>query len=165
MRLASCAASAVCAAALCLHRQVEELEVLVGSALGGKPGDLRLEHEPRLEPLQDRLDAERGDEEAPVDLELDEAVAREPAKRLADRATRDPELVGELALADPRPGHEHAADDHRANLVVGEADDGAGPATGERTGKGSGSGAVDIRCSNLLSWRRPGRKRMMGPEP
>ena len=69
-----------------------------------------------------------GDEEAAVDLEVDEAVAREPAERLAHRAARDAERCRRARPGARRePGARRARDDQRADLVVGEADDRADP--------------------------------------
>ena len=146
---------------LCSDRAAQRLEVRLVSPLRCEPGDAGLEQEPRLEPLEHVLEPDVGDEEAPVDLEVDEAVAREPPQRLAHRAARDAERVRELGLADPRPGPERAVDDHRAELVVGEPDDGA---DAERAGARLAHAplpvelcpGVDIRCSNLL-YRRTTR--------
>ena len=60
-------------------RLPHQREIAVGAPLRREPGDLRLEHEPGLEPVAHVVEADLGDEEATVDLELDEAVAREPA--------------------------------------------------------------------------------------
>ena len=115
-------------------RLPHQLEIRLGAPRRCEPGDLGLEHEPRLEPLADVVEPDLGDEEAAVDLELDEAVAGEPAQRLAHRAARDPEPVGELALAEPRARRERARDDQRADLVVGEADDRADAQRRRRAG-------------------------------
>ena len=72
----------------------------VGAPLGSESGDLGLEHEPYLEALAHLTEPEIGDEEAAVDLELDEPVPGQTAQRLAYRAARDAELVCELALAE-----------------------------------------------------------------
>jgi hypothetical protein len=77
-----------------------------------------------LEALEDALGADARDEEPAVDLERDEPVAGEPPQRLADRAARDAEGVRKLRLTDARARREPPVDDHRAELVVHQPDDG-----------------------------------------
>ena len=131
-RLASCAASDVRAASSASI--VSSIASRSGSECrrSRKPCDPRLEHETSLEPVTDVAETGVGDEEAPVDLELDEPVARKPPQRLAHRATRDAEAAGELGLAESRSRRERAGDDQRADLVVGEPDHGVHPQGGRR---------------------------------
>ena len=51
---------------------------------------------------QHAVETEVGDEEAAVDLELDQAVAGQPPQRLPHRASRDAQLLGELRLTETR---------------------------------------------------------------
>ena len=134
-RLASCAAAADGAARSSSTDSLQRRQVVVGAPLGGQPGDERLEQQARLEPLEDAVETEVGDEEAAVHLEGDEPVAGEPTKRLAHRAARDPEGLGDLRLAHAGARSEPPVDDHRADLVVGEPDD---RAHAERGGEADG---------------------------
>ena len=97
-----------------------------GASLRGQPGDrpARARGVPRAGRGRRRA-PESATKKPAVDLELDEPVARQPPECLAHGAARDAEAVGELGLAEPRTGRERAADDQRADLVVGEPDDGA----------------------------------------
>ena len=83
-----------------MNRRAHQCEIAVVATGCREPRDLRLEGEPRLEPLANVVEPGIGNEEAAVDLEDDETVAREPAERLAHRAARDPETVRELPLCE-----------------------------------------------------------------
>ena len=107
------------------HPTPQLVQVGVVPPLGGKPRNAGLEQEPRLETLEHALEADVRDEEAAIDLEVDETVAREAAQRLPHRAAGDTESVRELRLTDARPGLEPSVDDPCAELVVGQLDDGA----------------------------------------
>jgi len=67
-------------------RRAHRIEVGVSSSRSGESCDLRLECEPRFEPVAHVVEPLLGDEEPAVDLEVDEPVAREPAQGLAHRA-------------------------------------------------------------------------------
>ncbi len=89
-----------------LDRRPHPPEIRVGTTARGEPCDLRLESEARLEPLAHVVEPDLRHEEPPVDLELDEAVAGEPAQRLTHRAAGDAEPVCQIALREPRTGSE-----------------------------------------------------------
>ena len=72
---------------------------------GREPGDLGLEREPRLEPLAHVVEADLGDEEAAVDLELDEAVAA--SRRSASRT--EPREIPSRSASSPWPRREPGA--------------------------------------------------------
>ena len=62
-----------------LDRRPHRFEIRVAAASGRQPCDLGLECESRLEPLAHVVESCLRDEEPPVDLEVDEPVARQPA--------------------------------------------------------------------------------------
>ena len=68
-----------------------------------------------------------GGAEASVRDELGEALAGQAAQRLAHRGARDPELLGELDLAESRAGRDLALDDHRPDALVRQIDHRVGP--------------------------------------
>ena len=104
-------------------RLLQADQVTVRAARGGEPRDPRLEQRADLEPAQDVVDARAGGAEAAVGHELGQALARQPAQRLAHRRARDAELLGQLDLPEPRAGRDLARHDHAPDALVGEVDD------------------------------------------
>ena len=144
--------------ALVVDRAPESGEILVRPSLGREAREDGLEVEADLEALEDAAEPEIGNEEAAVHLELDEPVADESAERLPHGAAGDAERVRQLCLPDPRTGGEAPVHDHRAQLVVGQPDDGAhAKRTGGRLAHRI-SRKVDIRCSNLYTLGVPGAR-------
>src|SRR5438552_413405 len=86
---------------LCVDRGAHRVEVGTPPALRREPCDRGLQHESSLEPLEHAVEPDVEDEEAAVDLELDETVPGESPQRLANRRPRDAELVRELRLTEP----------------------------------------------------------------
>ena len=78
---------------------------------GGPAGGARLEGEPDVEDAVEVVGRELGDARAAVRQDLDEALGREPAQRLADGGARHPEPLRQLDLAEVRPGGQLAAQD------------------------------------------------------
>ena len=100
-----------------------QLKIRVGAACGGEPAISGSSARRASSRWRTSSRPDLGDEEAAVDLEVDEAVAREAPQGLPHRAARDPEPVGQLALTEARARRERARDDQGADLVVGEPDD------------------------------------------
>ena len=90
--------------ALVVDRATEIGEVVVRPSLRGQAGDQGLQKEPRLEPLEDLSDAEIGDEEAAVDLELDEPVAGEPPSASRTEPREMPSASASSAWPTRAPG-------------------------------------------------------------
>ena len=111
--------------ALLVDRALESGEILGRPSLGREARENGLEVEADLEALEDAAEAEIGNEEAAVHLELDESVADESAERLPHGAAGDAERVRQLCLPDPRARGESPVHDPRAQLVVRQPDDGA----------------------------------------
>ncbi len=82
-----------------------------------QPAAHALERRHRLDPLDDLLEAQRGDERAPALPQRDQPGRRELHQRLADRRPGDPEARRQSLLVEPLAGPERAGDDVLLELV------------------------------------------------
>ena len=77
-----------------------------------------LEHEPEPEEIGDVLDREIGDDDASMRVVRDQPVLGEAAQRFSQRVARHTERARDLRLAQVRPGHEPAVEDHLAEHAL-----------------------------------------------
>ena len=110
-------------AAVPLDGRPHSLQGIAVTAGRGQAGGAGLERQPGLVGAQHVGPREVGNARAAVRLQLDEALARKPAERLAQRRAADAELCGERLLSQPRPSLERAVKNARAHGLVDAIDD------------------------------------------
>ena len=134
------------------------------SAARRRAGDLGLEHEPRLQALPHVVETRARRRRSPR-LTSNSTRPSPASRRNASRT--EPREMPSWSASSPWARREPGASEPAT--IIERISSYARPTTDAdasgraECGPSRGSGMVDIRCSNVLSWRRPGRKWMMRP--
>ena len=101
-----------------VDRSLERAHVLGRELRHGEPHGHRLERLAHLVRLDELVARERADDGASPRPDRHEALGREPAERLADRAAADAERLGERDLGQLGPRRQPPGEDLVAKVVV-----------------------------------------------